>query len=104
MIFAPLNFLKKSHYNSLGMKDNKGLQSLSDIFTNRQSKKPPAYQWQELALKIIKELGVPAFKRNSVFKVCKENNQIIIERALNETKELAQKERWKYFFKVLADK
>jgi hypothetical protein len=54
-----------------------------------------------LALRVIKDLGVPGFKRNSVFKLCKENHKDFIEKCLNETKELCTAgERWKYFFKV----
>lgn len=86
---------------------NQGPQSISDIFSHQgqnkgQEIKPPAYPWQDLALRVIKELGVPAFKRNSVFKLCKENSKDFIEKCLNETKELCQTgERWKYFFKVI---
>jgi len=82
---------------------NQGPQKISDIFSHkRQEIKPPAYPWQDLALRVIKELGVPAFKRNSVFKLCKENSKDFIEKCLNETKELCQTgERWKYFFKVI---
>ena len=65
-------------------------------------KKPPAYQWQELALKIIKDLNVPNFKRSSIFKVCRDNSQEAIERSLNDTKELCKSgEKWKYFLKVI---
>ena len=64
--------------------------------------KPPAYEWQDFALKIIAEFAVPGFKRNSVFKVCKQNSKELVEKAVNETKELCQSgERWKYFFKVI---
>ena len=86
------------------MKINEGPQKLSELLKIPKQKKPPAYQWQDLALKIITELAVPRFKRNSVFRVCKENSQAVIERALNDTKELCKTgERWKYFFKVIAD-
>ena len=64
--------------------------------------KPPAYAWQDLALQLIKDLNVPGFKRNSMFKVCKENSRELIEKALAETRELCQTgEKWKYFFKVI---
>ncbi|PIR13955.1 hypothetical protein COV49_00435 [Candidatus Falkowbacteria bacterium CG11_big_fil_rev_8_21_14_0_20_39_10] len=70
-----------------------------------QTKKPPAYEWQDLALRIIDELNIPGFKRNAVFKVCKEKPKQVILLAMNDTKELCQTgERWKYFFKVLAEK
>jgi hypothetical protein len=65
-------------------------------------KKAPTYQWQELALKIIQELDVPANKRSSVFKVCKQYNKLILERAFSDTKELCKSgEKWRYFFKVI---
>lgn len=64
--------------------------------------KPPAYAWQDLALELIKELQVPGFKRNSMFKVCKDNTRELVEKARNETKELCTSgEKWKYFFKVV---
>lgn len=86
------------------MKENKGPQKLSDLFDKVEQKKPPAYQWQDFALQIISDLGVPNFKRNSVFKICKDNSKEKVERALNDTKELCKTgEKWKYFFKVIAD-
>ena len=88
------------------MPEDKGLEQLKDIFKARQAvKKPPAYEWQDLALKIIKELSIPNFKRNAVFKVCKENSKFYIERCLNETKELCRTgAKWKYFFKLISQK
>lgn len=90
------------------VKIDEGFQSFGDIFKNRNkipAKKPPAYEWQDLALQIIKELAVPNFKRNSVFKVCKEYNKVIVMQALNDTKELCQTgEKWKYFFKIIDKK
>ena len=74
-----------------------------DILTNKQSKKPPAYTWQDMALRVIKELNVPDFKRNSVFKICKDNSKQKVEEALNDTKELCSSGiKWKYFFKVIS--
>ena len=88
------------------MPEDKGFEQLKDIFKARQAvKKPPAYEWQDLALKIIKELSIPNFKRNAVFKVCKENSKFYIERCLNETKELCRTgAKWKYFFKLISQK
>jgi len=78
------------------------MDSLSDILKNRQRLKPPAYPWQDLALRIIKELSVPGFKRSAVFKVCKEKPASRIELALNDTKELCRDgAKWKYFFKII---
>ncbi len=88
------------------MKINKGPENIKDIFNAKKAgKKPPAYPWQDLALRVIKELAVPNFKRSAVFKVCKENPKPFIERCLNDTKELCKTgERWKYFFKVVGGK
>jgi hypothetical protein len=82
--------------------DDLGPQKLSLILDNKQrTVKPPAYQWQDLALRVIKDLGIPRYKKNAVFKICRDNSKELVEKALNETKELAQKEKWKYFFKVV---
>lgn len=81
------------------------LESMADIFKAKLAKpaiKAPAYPWQELALRVIKELNIPNFKRSSVFKICKEKEAQIVERAINDTKELCKGgEQWKYFFKVI---
>ncbi len=80
-------------------------QSFSDIIKTKKTIKPPAYPWQELALRVIKELGAPGFKRSAIFKVCKEKPVHEIEIALNDTKELAKDgSRWKYFFKIIDQK
>jgi len=82
----------------------KEFSKVSDIFKNRQVKKPPAYQWQDLALRVITELRIPKFKHSAVFKVCKERGQTIIEQTLNDTKELCPNgQSWKYFFKILGN-
>ncbi len=79
--------------------------SLGEIFKNaKPTKKPPAYPWQDLALEVIKILHIPDDKRNAVFKVCKQHNREQILRALNDTKELAGGDSWKYFFKILGGK
>lgn len=78
-------------------------EKLGDLIKKRKPKKLPAYEWQELALKVIDELNIPKFKKSAVFKVCKENSKILIERYLNDTKELCQTgDKWKYFFKLLS--
>ncbi len=78
------------------------MDSFSDILKQKQKIKPPAYPWQELALRVIKELGIPGFKRSAVFKVCKEHAPQTILNALNDTKELSHEgPKWKYFFKVI---
>lgn len=82
-----------------------GFKNFKDIVAKKVTKKAPAYQWQDLALRIIKELNIPAFKRSSVFKACKNNSQQQILRALSDTKELCKSgEKWKYFFKVVDTK
>jgi len=67
-------------------------------------KKPPAYQWQDLALKVIEELNIPDTKRSAVFKVAKQYPRPMIEKWMNDTKELVQAgEQWRYFFKLVAN-
>lgn len=77
--------------------------SLGDILAAKKpGKKPPAYRWQDLALRVINELAIPAFKRNSVFKVCRDFPAAVVLRAMNDTKELAPTgAQWKYFFKII---
>jgi hypothetical protein len=81
------------------------MDNIRDIFNKKdkaKAKKAPAYEWQDMALKIINELNIPNFKKSSVFKVCKEKSKEEIERAVNDTKELCkQGEMWKYFFKII---
>ncbi|HBA36961.1 TPA: hypothetical protein DCZ15_03765 [Candidatus Falkowbacteria bacterium] len=80
-------------------------QSLAEIIKNKKTIKPPAYPWQELALRIIKELGIPGFKRSAVFKICKEKPVHQVELALNDTKELCRAgTKWQYFFKIIDQK
>ncbi len=79
--------------------------SFSDILKNRRVTKAPAYPWQDLALQIIKELGIPNFKRAAVFKVCRDFPAHQIKIALNDTKELCKTgAAWKYFFKIIDSK
>jgi hypothetical protein len=79
-------------------------ESLRSIFVQKKGmkvKKPPAYPWQDLALKVVAELGIPGFKRASVFKICRDHSKEFVERCLNDTKELCRSgESWKYFLKV----
>ena len=84
---------------------NKGPQKLGDLFNSQPIvPPPPAYKWQDLALRVIKELGIPNFKRGSVFKICKDYPQERVEKAMNDTKELCKEgECWKYFFKVIGN-
>jgi hypothetical protein len=88
------------------MKIDRGFQNFSQILAQKPAaKKPPAYQWQDLALQIIEQLNIPPQKRNSVFRVCKQFSRAYIEKCLNETKELCKSgEQWKYFFKIISNK
>lgn len=77
------------------------MDNIADLLRNRPRKKAPAYPWQDLALRVIQELGIPTFKRGSIFKICKELPANLVERALNDTKELCKSgAAWKYFFKI----
>lgn len=81
------------------------MDSFADIIKNKKTVKPPAYPWQDLALQVIRELGVPGFKRSSVFKACKEKSPEEVKRALNDTKELCKDgQKWQYFFKIISKK
>jgi hypothetical protein len=79
--------------------------SFADIVRVKKTSKAPAYPWQDLALRVIKELSIPGFKRGAVFKVCKDNPTNIVELAMNDTKELCKDgSKWKYFFKIIDQK
>jgi hypothetical protein len=85
--------------------NDRKLVSLSDLISKRTVKKAPAFEWQDLALRVIKELNIPNNKRSSVFRVCKQQSKQIVERAMNDTKELCKTgEKWRYFFKVIRSK
>lgn len=82
-----------------------GFSKLGDLFNVPRKVKPPAYEWQDIALRIIKELNIPNTKRGSVFKACKENSKERVEQCLNDTKELCKTgDKWKYFFKLITTK
>ncbi len=82
------------------------MDNIKDIFQKRApQKKPPAYQWQDLALKIIEELAIPDFKKSSIFKICRDNSQAKIMQALTDTRELCKTgQKWQYFLKVITNK
>ena len=87
------------------MKKENEIATIGDILSSRKTKKPTAYEWQNLALRIINDLSIPNFKRSSVFHICKENPKVRIEQCLNDTKELCHTgEKWKYFFKLIGIK
>jgi len=83
--------------------EEKELSSIKDILNAKKTgPKPPAYPWQDLALKIERELHVPRFKRNAIFKVCRDNPRSLVERCLADTKELCTgNDQWRYFFKAV---
>ena len=87
------------------MEKKENLKSFGELMKNRVVKKAPTYQWQDLALKVINELNIPNNKRSSIFRVCKQNSKQIVERAMNDTKELCKTgEKWRYFFKLIDKK
>ncbi len=84
------------------MSDDK-FQSFADIIKAKPKVKAPAYPWQDLALRVIKEINIPGFKRAAVFKICRDLPAYKVEIALNDTKELCKTgASWKYFFKIVA--
>ena len=84
---------------------NEKIEGIRDILKIKKTQKTPAYEWQELALRIIEELKVPGNKRSSVFKACKQFPKNFILQSLNDTKELCKTgDKWKYFFKILTSK
>ena len=92
-------------YTMPNKKTNNGFESFEEIIRNKATKKPPAFPWQDLALRIIDELNIPPHKRNAVFLVCKKHPKIFIEKNLNTTKELCKEgEKWRYFFKLVGSK
>ncbi|MFH0892267.1 MAG: hypothetical protein V1867_05810 [Candidatus Falkowbacteria bacterium] len=86
-------------------KKNSDITGIGDILKSRQIKKPPAYAWQDLALRVVKELKIPPFKKGAVFKVCKEYPNQLVLNAMNDTKELCKTKGggWKYFFKIIGN-
>ena len=77
-------------------------EAIGEILKSKSQATPPAHQFQDLALRVIKELSIPDFKRGSVFKICKEQPRELVIRALNDTKELCKSAgKWKYFFKLI---
>jgi hypothetical protein len=87
------------------MERKENLKSFGELMKNRVIKKAPAFEWQDLALKVINDLNIPNNKRSSVFRVCKQNTKQIVERAMNDTKELCKTgEKWRYFFKLIDKK
>lgn len=81
---------------------NNEFESIANIFKTQTPKKTTAHEWQSFALKVINELNIPGFKRGAVFRVCKIKPKAMVERCMNDTKELCHTgEKWKYFFKLI---
>jgi len=83
---------------------NDDFNNIKAILISKKLVKPPAYAWQDLALRVIFEFNVPPQKKSSIFKICKNHSRSFVERCLNDTKELAEGERWKYFLKLINSK
>lgn len=82
--------------------DDNDFGQISNILKTRKLVKAPAYEWQDFALRVIKELGAPPFKRSAIFKICNDLPRPLVEQALNDTKELCKGgQAWMYFFKII---
>lgn len=87
------------------MSNDPSFQKIGELLKRPAKAKAPAYPWQDLALKIIKDLNVPPFKKSAVFKVCRDLPEHGVVQCLIDTKELCQTgEKWKYFFKLVSEK
>ncbi|MEA3398419.1 MAG: hypothetical protein U9R06_01605, partial [Patescibacteria group bacterium] len=79
------------------MGNNVGFEKIGIIIKSNKTKKPPKYEWQDFALRIIDELGVPKHKRSSIFKVCRDNPKPFVEKCFDDTRELCKKGKtWLY--------
>ena len=87
------------------MSNEPSFQKIGELLNRGKKAKAPAYPWQDLALKIIKDLNVPDFKKSAVFKVCRDLPEHGVVQCLIDTKELCRTgEKWKYFFKLTGEK
>ena len=87
------------------MSNEPSFKKIGELLHISKKAKAPAYPWQDLALKIIKDLNVPDFKKSAVFKVCRDLPEHGVVQCLIDTKELCQTgEKWKYFFKLAGEK
>jgi len=80
-----------------------GFKNIKEILNRRRTAGPaaPAYPWQDLALRIVKQLAIPPYKKSAVFKVCRDLPQSFILGCLSDTQELCKSgEKWRYFFKL----
>lgn len=82
---------------------NTEFSAFGSLLQARQNQpKPPAYPWQDLALRAIRELNAPPFKRSAIFKICKNLPKEVVERCLADTRELCKAgSKWQYFFKIV---
>lgn len=49
------------------------MQNIRELFNRKPQKKPPTYQWQELALEVLEKIPNAYTKKASVFKACKKD-------------------------------
>ncbi|MCX6785604.1 MAG: hypothetical protein NTZ18_01990 [Candidatus Komeilibacteria bacterium] len=83
---------------------SEGFKNIKEIFNNRRQAgpKPPVYPWQDMALRIIKQLAIPPYKKSAIFKVCRDLPQSYILGCFSDTQELCKSgEKWRYFFKLI---
>ena len=76
------------------------MELLFDLLPTKRNSRLPKYQWQELALDIIKDFKVENKDRSSVFKWCQKDYQKALQ-SFAECKEL-KKLHAKYFFKLMS--
>jgi len=82
---------------------NKGFIPLKDILKEKVAISTPKYEWQELALDIIKKLK--ASNKGLIFKICKKYPKSFVMHALEETLELAKGDnKDRYFIKLIYKK
>lgn len=85
--------------------NDQGFSSIGEFINLPKTKKPPAHDWQDLALEVIAQIKPPKEKRNSIFRICKQYPRAQVLQSLNDTKELCKTgEKWKYFFKIINGK
>lgn len=81
------------------MQKNIGPLSIQEILKEKpQQKETKITQWQDLALRIIKELHVDKKDKGIIFKICKQYPYPFVEHCFNETKELATGDKASHYF------
>lgn len=72
------------------MATNKEFEKIGNLFNKKTAAKPPAYQWQDLALRVIKELSIPDVKKAPCLKLAKKSRKISLKAALTTRKNFAR--------------